>query len=162
MLTKELQEKLDRLKAEIGKLGSLAVGFSGGVDSSFLLFVAHEVLKERALAVTAVDASMPERELKEAKAFCEKYGIAQVIVPGDPMQEEAYRNNTPDRCYFCKRGIFSQIKEIAKENGIDHVAEGSNVDDLQDYRPGLRAIEELLVVSPLRQAGLCKDDIREI
>lgn len=162
MLTKELQEKLDRLKAEIGKLGSLAVGFSGGVDSSFLLFVAHEVLKERALAVTAVDASMPERELKEAKAFCEKYGIAQVIVPVDPMQEEAYRNNTPDRCYFCKRGIFSQIKEIAKENGIDHVAEGSNVDDLQDYRPGLRAIEELSVVSPLRQAGLCKDDIRKI
>ena len=162
MPANELKEKLDRLREDISNRGSLAVGFSGGVDSSFLLYVAHEVLKDRALAVTAVDASIPERELAEAKAFCERFGIRQVIVSVDVMQEEGYRKNSPDRCYFCKKKIFAKIQETALENGIAYVAEGSNVDDLGDYRPGLRAIEELSVVSPLRQAGLRKADIRAL
>ena len=162
MALHEAEKKLNRLREDIGKWGSLAVGFSGGADSSFLLFVAHEVLMDRVLAVTAVDASIPERELAEAKAFCETYGIRQVFVSVDPMQDEGYKQNSPDRCYFCKKRIFSQIQETARENGIATVAEGSNVDDLGDYRPGLRAIEELAVVSPLRQAGLSKSEIRAL
>lgn len=162
ILTDELQEKLTELKKYIEGLGSLAVGFSGGVDSSFLLVVAHEVLGDRAIAVTGVDASVPERELTEAKEFCEKYGIHQITCSWDPMQEESYRKNSPDRCYFCKKGIFSEIKRVAKEYGIEYVAEGSNMDDLGDYRPGLRAVEELSVKSPLREVGLYKSDIRNI
>ena len=95
-LNTELQEKLDRLKSHLKELNSLAVGFSGGVDSSFLLAVAHEVLGDRALAVTSADVSVPEREVREAKAFCEERGIRQVICRIDPMKEEAYRNNAPE------------------------------------------------------------------
>ena len=161
-MNKELLEKYEGLKEYIKELGSLAVGFSGGVDSALLLFAAHEVLGDRAIAVTAVDKSVPERELAEAKAFCKEYDIRQVIVSVDPMKDEVYRKNSPDRCYFCKHRIFTKIIKIAGEYGIEHVAEGSNMDDLGDYRPGLKAVEELSVKSPLRQAGLYKSDIREI
>jgi len=162
ILTGELKDKLEGLKSYIGELGSLAVGFSGGVDSSFLLAVAYEVLGDKALAVTAADASVPEREITEAKAFCDERGIRQIICRVDPLKDEEFRKNSPDRCYFCKRGIFSEIKRIAAENGIEYVAEGSNVDDIGDYRPGLRAAAELSVKCPLREAGLTKDDIRMI
>ena len=162
VLSTELQDKLERLEDYIRDLGSLAVGFSGGVDSSFLLTVAHNVLGDKAIAVTNADASVPERELKEAIAFCEERGIRQIVSKADPFENEAYRHNSPDRCYFCKHGIFSEIKRIAEENGIAFIAEGSNMDDLGDYRPGLKAVEELSVKSPLRQAGLYKEDIRLI
>ena len=162
VLPDELQAKLTKLKDYIIELGSLAVGFSGGVDSTLLLVVAHEVLGDKAIAVTGVDASVPERELAEAKAFCEERGIRQVLRTWNPMQEEGYRNNSPDRCYFCKKGIFTEIRKAAEEYGIEYLAEGSNMDDLGDYRPGLRAVEELSVKSPLREAGLYKADIRNI
>jgi len=162
ILSDELLQKLDKLKRYIAGLGSLAVGFSGGVDSSLLAAVAHEVLGERMIAVTNVDAAIPEREVNEAKAFCKERGIRQIICAVNPFEEETYRNNSPDRCYFCKRGIFRQIQAIAAENGIEYVAEGSNVDDIGDYRPGLRAVAELSVKSPLREAGLTKDEIRRI
>ena len=161
-LPEEVRNKLNALKEYLRSLGSLAVGFSGGVDSSLLLVIAHEVLGDRALAVTAVDASFPVRELKEAKDFCKERGIRQVICTVDPLKEESYRNNSPDRCYFCKRTIFTEIRRIAAENGIDYAAEGSNMDDLGDYRPGLRAVAELAVTSPLREAGLKKAEIRQI
>ncbi|MBR3103667.1 MAG: ATP-dependent sacrificial sulfur transferase LarE [Lachnospiraceae bacterium] len=159
-VTGEQQEKLNRLKEYIRELGSLAVGFSAGVDSTFLLTVAHEVLGEKVIAVTGTDASVPERELKEAKAFCEERGIRHIIFRMDPMKEEGYRKNGPDRCYFCKRGIYTEIRRIAEENGIEYMAEGSNMDDLGDYRPGLRAVDELGVKSPLREAKMTKADIR--
>ena len=159
-LEAKTKEKINGLKKHLEQLGSLAVGFSGGVDSSFLLAVAHEVLGERVIAVTAVDASIPERELKEAEAFCDERGIRHIVCRVDPMQEEGYRKNGPERCYFCKRMIFSKIKAVADENGIAYVAEGSNMDDLSDYRPGLKAVEELSVRSPLREAGLYKAEIR--
>ena len=161
-LSTELQEKLTRLEEYIRGLGSLAVGFSGGVDSSLLLVVAANVLGDKAMAITGVDASIPERELKEAKEFCKEREIRHIICKVNPMKEESYRHNSPDRCYFCKHGIFTEIKKIAAENGIEYVAEGSNMDDLGDYRPGLKAVEELSVKSPLREAGLTKQDIREI
>ena len=161
-LTDEQKEKLDRLKEIISGLGSLAIGFSGGVDSSFLLAVAHEVLGDHVIAVTGVDASVPEREVNEAKAFCEDRGIRHILCAVDPLKEEGYRNNSPDRCYFCKHGIFTEVKKIADEYGIEYMAEGSNMDDIGDYRPGLKAAAELSVKSPLREAKLYKSDIRLI
>lgn len=161
-LTEAQKEKLDRLRENIRSLGSLAVGFSGGVDSSLLVFVAHEVLGDQAIAVTGVDASVPEREVEEAKQFCARHGIRHFLCPVDPLKEEGYRHNGPDRCYFCKHGIFTEVKRIAAANGIAYMAEGSNTDDLGDYRPGLRAVAELAVKSPLREAGLSKADIRLI
>ena len=161
-LTDEQKEKLDRLKEIISGLGSLAIGLSGGVDSSFLLAVAHEVLGDHVIAVTGVDASVPEREVNEAKAFCEDRGIRHILCAVDPLKEEGYRNNSPDRCYFCKHGIFTEVKKIADEYGIEYMAEGSNMDDIGDYRPGLKAAAELSVKSPLREAKLYKSDIRLI
>ena len=161
-ISEDLWKKLERLEEYLGELGSLAVGYSGGVDSSFLLAVANNVLGERVIAATSSDASIPERELKEAEAFCRERGIRQIIFKTDPFKEKEYARNGPERCYYCKRGIFEEIKRIAAENGIDYAAEGSNIDDLGDYRPGLKAVEELSVKSPLREAGLCKQDIREL
>ena len=161
-LNSELQEKLTKLEDYIRDLGSLAVGFSGGVDSSLLLCVAHNVLGDKAIAITGADASIPERELTEAKKFCEERGIKHITCTINPLQIEGFRKNSPDRCYFCKYGIFTEIKKLAEENGIKYAAEGSNMDDLGDYRPGLRAVDELSVKSPLREAGLTKSEIREI
>lgn len=160
MLSEELEHKLEKLKKYIAGLGSLAVGFSGGVDSSLLTAAAHEVLGDRMIAVTGADASVPEREINEAIAFCKEYGIRHIICKVDPLQEEGYRSNSPDRCYFCKHGIFTEVKKIADEYGIEYMAEGSNMDDVGDYRPGLRAAAELSVKSPLREAGLNKSEIR--
>ena len=159
-LTEAQKEKLDRLRENIRSLSSLAVGFSGGVDSSLLVAVAHEVLGDRAIAVTGVDASVPEREVEEAKQFCARRGIRHFLCPVDPLKEEGYRHNGPDRCYFCKHGIFTEVKRIAEENGIAHMAEGSNMDDIGDYRPGLKAAAEMKVKSPLREAGLNKQEVR--
>ena len=161
-LPEDLYLKLEALENYIGSLESLAVAFSGGADSALLLAVSSEVLKDKVIAVTASDESVPQRELDEAKSFCNERGIRHIICKTDPLKVDEYRNNSPDRCYFCKRGIFTEIKRIADENGIEYVAEGSNTDDLGDYRPGLKAIEELSVKSPLREAGLCKSDIRLI
>lgn len=161
-MTDELQQKWNCLKAYILDLGSLAVGFSGGVDSSLLAAAAHEVLGNRAIAVTGVDASVPEREAEEATRFCVELGIRHFLCTVNPLKEEGYRYNSPDRCYFCKRGIFVAMRRIADENGITYLAEGSNTDDMGDYRPGLRAAAEFSVKSPLREAGLNKTEIRMI
>ncbi len=161
-MTEELKTKYDRLKELIRETLSLAVAFSGGVDSCLLLFAAKEVLGNKAVAVTAVDAAFPERELEDARRFCKDLGVRHIVRRVNPLTEENYRNNSPDRCYYCKRLIFSDIIKAAKENDLAFVAEGSNMDDIGDYRPGLRAISELSVKSPLRDAGLNKEDIRNI
>ncbi len=162
MLEKETELKLNKLKDYIKTLGSLAVGFSGGVDSTLLITVSHEVLGNMAIAVTEVNSFVPEREVEEAKKFCKERGIVLELVETDPLREEKVRNNDPRRCYYCKHDIFDEIKKIAAERGIRYVAEGSNMDDLGDYRPGLEAVAELKVKSPLREANLTKADIRAI
>ena len=162
MVQKELDRKYDHLRQIIDRYGGLAVAFSGGVDSSFLLAAAQMVLGNRVLAVTAAPAFVSLREQLESMDFCAKRGIRQIIIPAEELHIDSVRHNPPDRCYYCKKEIFGNILRVAKENGIHTVAEGSNIDDMEDYRPGMRAIFELGVVSPLLEASLTKADIRAL
>ena len=149
-----MENKLEHLKEYLKGLGSVAVAFSSGVDSTFLLKVAHDVLGDKAIAITAQSCSFPKRELNEAKAFCEKEGIQHVICQSEELEIEGFSKNPPNRCYLCKKELFEKIGDIAKKNGIEYIAEGSNMDDNGDYRPGLIAVKELGVKSPLREAKL--------
>lgn len=157
-----LNEKYENLKNYISSLESLAVAFSSGVDSTFLLKAAHDVLGDNAIAVTAVSCSFPQRELKEAEDFCKKEGIKHIIFKSGELENKDFTQNPPNRCYFCKKNTFENIIRIAKENNIKNIAEGSNTDDNGDYRPGLQAVKELNITSPLRYAGLNKNEIREL
>ncbi len=161
-MEKDLQIKYQNLQDLIRQAGSAAIAFSGGVDSTFLLRVAHDVLGEKAVAVTARSCSFPERELKEAHAFCAENGIVHVVCESEELEIEGFRHNPKNRCYLCKRELFEKIRVIAGERGLRTVMEGSNLDDEGDYRPGLQAVAELEVLSPLRQARLTKAQIREI
>ena len=157
-----LNEKNLKLREILREYGSLAVAFSGGVDSGFLLKTAHEVLGGSVLAVTADSVFIPREEIQEAQEFCRRYGIRQKLVAIDVLGLECVKNNPPDRCYHCKRGIFERMIEAAAEEGICMIAEGSNLDDEGDYRPGMRAIRELSIQSPLKEVGLGKAEIREL
>ena len=157
-----LYEKDRALRARLRGLGSLAIAFSGGVDSTFLLAAAHEELGDRVLAVTAAPVFVPARELGEAEAFCVSRGIRQVVIPAGELNIDGVRHNPPDRCHHCKKEIFGKIIAAARAEGIDAVAEGSNTDDTGDYRPGMRAVRELGVLSPLLDAQLGKEEIREL
>ena len=153
---------MEALKQSIREKGKMVVAFSGGVDSTFLLKVAHDVLGDGAVAVTARSCSFPERELREAKAFCEKEHIKHIVVESEELQIEGFSHNPTNRCYLCKKELFTKILDIAKEYDITYVAEASNLDDNGDYRPGLMAVAELSVLSPLREAGMNKSMIREL
>lgn len=152
-------KKLQVLKKYINDLESVAVAFSAGVDSTFLLKVAHEVLGDKVIAFTAKSPLFPERELNETIEFCQKEGIRHIIID---IGIEDIKYNPPNRCYICKKNIFSKFIETAKLYNIEHILEGSNIDDESDYRPGMLAIKELGILSPLRVAGFTKDEIRLI
>ncbi len=154
-------EKLQALREELQRHKRVAVAFSAGVDSTFLLKVAHDTLGERAFAITARSCLFPARETDDARDFCRREQIAQILVTHDPFDIEGFRDNPPDRCYRCKRALFRRFAALAAERDATLV-EGSNLDDEGDYRPGMRAIAELGIASPLRAAGLTKADIRAL
>jgi uncharacterized protein len=156
----DTKEKYEVLKKYISGLENLIVAFSGGVDSTFLLKTAHDLLENKVIAVTVRSYSFPKRELNEAIAFCKKEGITHIICDSEELDIEGFSHNPTNRCYLCKKELFSKIWNIAKEKGIKNVVEASNIDDNRDYRPGHIAVSELEVKSPLRYANLTKDEIR--
>lgn len=154
--------KAQALREWLEAQDSVAVAFSGGVDSTFLLAAAHQVLGDRAIALTAESAFIPPSERDEAARFCEDRGIRQIAVSVDPLADARIRENPPDRCYQCKIRIFEALKRAANESSIAEVVEGSNRDDADDYRPGMRALREMGIRSPLLEVGLTKGEIRSL
>jgi uncharacterized protein len=162
IIDETLQEKYEKLKNYIKSLGSLAVAYSGGVDSTFLVKVAYDVLGDRVIAVTATSSTYPKRELNDAITFIEQIGAKHIVIESEELEIEGFNKNPVDRCYYCKKELFEKIWKVAKAHGIEYVADGSNYDDLNDFRPGMKAACELNVVSPLKVAGLTKEDIRKL
>ena len=161
-LSTELMEKYNKLKDIISGYKSVAVAFSSGVDSAFLLYAAKDTLGEGVVAVTATSFFFPARELDEAKEFCQRLGVKHILAEIDENKIEHFSENPKNRCYYCKTHLFTKLKNIAMDEGMNEIIEGSNVDDLGDYRPGLQALKELDIKSPLREAGLTKADIRAL
>ena len=157
-----LQEKLERLKTQIRSMERVAVAFSGGVDSSLLLRVAHDVLGRNVLAVTAQSHVIPQNEMGAARRFCCSLGVEHRVVLFDEMAVPGFAQNPPDRCYLCKKALFSMMLAEVDAWGGACLVDGSNVDDEGDWRPGMRALAELRVASPLREAGFTKADIRSL
>lgn len=158
----ELSEKLENLKTRLKGLGSIAVAYSGGVDSNFLLKVAKDTLGDKVIAVTMHAMMHSNIEIEEAKEYAKSFGVKHIVVNIENFDVEDFLENSPQRCYHCKNAVFKNILEIAKENNIKYVVDGTNLSDLGDFRPGLKALEELNIVSPLKESGLTKDDIRAL
>lgn len=157
------QDKYEQLLDYLKGLKTAAIAFSSGVDSTLLLKAAKKALgAENIIAVTAKSHSFPGRERNEATDFCKQEGIRHIIIETNELEIEGFCENPKDRCYICKKALFEQFIKVAEEYGMAAVCEGSNMDDLGDYRPGLVAVKELGVKSPLREAGLTKVEIREI
>jgi uncharacterized protein len=157
----EAIKKEKDLRNLLKSYGRVVVAFSSGVDSTYLLRVASEELPQNVIAVTATSCSFPKRELEEAKAFCRANGIPHIIVESEELDIDGFRQNPKNRCYLCKRELFEKILAVAQEQGAKAVLEASNMDDNGDYRPGLTAVKELGIKSPLREVGLYKAEIRE-
>ncbi|MFC1998146.1 ATP-dependent sacrificial sulfur transferase LarE [Chloroflexota bacterium] len=154
-------DKLDNLKSVIKNMESVLVAFSGGVDSTFLAKVVNDVLGSKSLAVIAKSATYPASELEAAKALADQIGIRYIVIDTDELSSDSFLANNKDRCYHCKSELFGKLVEIAKSEGLAYVVDGSNYDDLSDYRPGSTAASELGVRSPLCEAGITKAEIRQ-
>ncbi len=160
--TRETAERLERLEALLKPLRKVVLAFSGGVDSTFLLAVLCRDPGRKVVAVTALSPTHPQQERQAARELARLFPVEHREITGDEIRLEGFRSNPPDRCYHCKKHLFSKIDEIRRQEGCEAVLDGSNVDDLGDFRPGLRALEELGVRSPLQEAGLGKHEIRTL
>jgi len=156
-----VEEKLLKLREIVKDLESVVVAFSGGVDSTLVVKVCYDVLKDNSMAVTARSETYPDFEFEEAKKLAKEIGIRHLVLNTSELAIEGFASNPPNRCYFCKTELFEKLKDIAKQHRFLHVADGANLDDMEDYRPGLEASKELGVKSPLKEAGMTKKDVRK-
>lgn len=158
----ELQTKLDALKNKLKEMGSVVIAFSGGTDSTFLLKIAVDLLGKRSLAVTAVSSTYPLIEQQEAIGLADRIGAQQILIESEELAIDGFASNSRNRCYFCKKELFNKLLQVARERGFRYILDGSNFDDLNDYRPGMRAAQEIGVRSPLKEVKMTKDDIRKL
>jgi len=159
---KAAEDKFDELKEILKSMGSALVAFSGGVDSSFLLKAAADVLKEKVLAVTAKSPTFPEREIKKAIEIAGILNVRHLIIESSELKNPLYLRNDSNRCYFCKTELFEDLKKIALSEKINFILDGQNYDDIGDYRPGMKAAAEIGVRSPLKESYMTKNDIRKL
>ncbi|MEK6947464.1 MAG: ATP-dependent sacrificial sulfur transferase LarE [Nanoarchaeota archaeon] len=158
----EITQKYENLKNEIKKLGSAIVAFSGGVDSVLVLKAAYDAFGQNVVAVTADSPSLPRRELEEAKKIAKEIGARHLVISTAETENESYFKNPNNRCYYCKTELYNKLKQVSIHLGIKNILNGTNSDDLGDYRPGLQAADEHKVISPLKDAKLTKNEIREM
>jgi len=161
-ITPATLSKFEKLKNLLGEMGKVLVAFSGGVDSSFLLKVAVDVLGENVLAIIASSETYPEKERDEAVKLAKRLNVRHEVIQTKELENPDFAHNPPERCYFCKMELFSKLKDIAESEGIPYVLDGSNFEDTSDFRPGAKAAEELGVRSPLKEVGLVKEEIRQL
>jgi len=157
-----LSVKLESLKSILFEMGGMLIAYSGGVDSTLLLKVAHGVLGAKVLAVTARSETYPSKELKEAEENAKMLGVKHIFISTSELDDENFTSNPPERCYYCKRELLSKLVKLARQYELNYVVDGSNYDDLKDFRPGMKAVSEFGIRSPLKEAMLTKEEIRAL
>lgn len=161
-MEKQLIQKYEILKKEIKKLGSAIVAFSGGVDSALVLKAAYDMMGSKIVAVTADSPSLPRRELEDTKKIARQIGVRHIVINTEETENKDYLKNPSNRCYYCKSELYAKLKNSSKELKIKNILNGTNYDDLGDYRPGLEAADENNIISPLKDAKITKNEIREL
>ncbi|KJS21801.1 MAG: potassium ABC transporter ATPase [Clostridiaceae bacterium BRH_c20a] len=157
-----MHNKYSKLRKIISELDNAIIAFSGGIDSTFLLKVCKDVLGDKVIAVTATSSTYPTRELNTAKKITEELSVRHIVIESEELEIEGFSKNPIDRCYYCKKELYSKLIQVGQDNGITNILDGSNFDDMDDYRPGMKALKELNIKSPLKEVCLTKDEIRDL